>query len=48
MTSTDAMHCHAQLCRSTAAGNDDKEESPLEYEEDKNGDGNYDFVFEED
>ena len=49
ITSTDAMHQHTQLCRSTAAGNnDDREESPLDYEEDKNGNGNYNFIFEED
>ena len=42
MTSTDAMHWHTQLCRSMAAGNDDdREESPPEYEENENGDGNY-------
>ena len=49
MTSADAMHHHSQLCRSMAAGNENNmEESPLEYEEDNNCDGNYDFIFEED
>ena len=49
MTSTDIMHHHTQLCRSTAtSNNDDRKESPLENEEDENSYGNYDFVFEED
>ena len=49
MTTADSMHQHAQLCWSTVAGNDeDREESPLHYEDDENGDGDYDFIFEED
>ena len=45
MTSPDAMY---QLCRSMAANNNNREESSLDYEEDENSNGDFDFVFEED
>ena len=49
MTTADAMCWHTQLCRSILAGdNNDIQESPLDYEEDENGNGDYDFIFEED
>ena len=54
-TSTDAMHCHNPLCKSTAAGGDDddddeeeEKESPQDYKEEDNGDVEYKFVFKED
>ena len=49
-TSADAMHQHSQLCKPTAAGNDDdgREDSPQDYEDDDNGDEDDEFVFEED
>ena len=47
--STDAMLWHAQLCKSVVAGDDDnREESPPDYEEDDNGNGDFEFMFEED
>ena len=45
--STDDMWQHAQLCKSTAASNDDRKESPPDYEEDDNGNGDFKFAFEE-
>ena len=45
-TSADAMWQHAQLCKSMAAGNDsDREESPPDYVEDDNSDGDLKFTF---
>ena len=45
----DPMQQHAQLCKSlVASNNDDREESPLDYEEDDNSDDDFKFTFKED
>ena len=47
--SADAMWQHTQLCKTVVAGDDDdREEYPPDYEEDKNCDGDFKFVFKED
>ena len=47
--SADAMWWHAQLCKSTVASdNNIREESPPDYEEDDNGDDDFEFAFKED
>ena len=48
-TSSDSMHCHTQLCKPAAAGNDnnyDREESPPDYEDEDNS--KEDYILDED
>ena len=49
-TSSDVMQQHSLVCKSTAAidSNVDREESPLDYEGDDDGNDNFEFEFDKD
>ena len=47
-TSVDAIHQHTQLCKPMAVGNDDNDRREEDYEDDDNGNEDYEFVFNKD
>ena len=42
------MHQHAQLCKPTAAGDNDDDKEEEDYDDDINGDKDDEFMFKED
>ena len=47
-TSADTMSCHAHICKSTTAGNDDDYREEEDYKDNDNGDEDDEFMFKED
>ena len=48
MTSAEAMHQHAHLCKPMTGTDDEDDRDEEDYEDDDNGNNNNEFVFKED